>query len=365
VRGIAGDAIATARAALVNPDRNDPAAQRADALLDQLYGTTDADRATTRDAVAGQASLVESVARDASRFDCATACDPGTLSGFTAVEAGGRITLFDKFFDPAKTPGGVRGAIVAHEAHHAALPGDDADNGQVESTDLAYNYRRLFGHLRPEQALRNASSFHGLVVHTAQPAGMPLDTAQTRITPEQQDDMSSLPQNTRPAFQKALGWIEQWVGTADFTIAGIYKRASEAHDQRRWEQGTEGTQWFVGNFMRPRFGLQAPYRSPPTEQDLRTIAAINDRIDLMDRAFSQNLTLRHAPQARASSWERGPGATITVADAAVAADDNLRTSMLTDALIAATPGISARWQVEYSALIREIRAQRDRLGPES
>lgn len=363
IRGQAGSILDTAGAALTG-DRTRPEAARADALLDDLYGTTDADRATVRGQVAGQVASVRATVGDGSRFLCANSCDPGHGSGHTAVEHGGHMTFYDKFFAEQVTPAAVRAAIVIHEGHHASLKGEDADGGAL-STDTAYNYGRLLGHLRADQALRNASSFHGLVIHTARPAGMPLNTDQTRITPEHADQMDTLPAAARDGFQRSLGWIETWVGTTDFMLASYYRRGSQAHDRGRWRiPEDEYPLWFWGDFLRPRFGLQAGHGQPPTAPDLQTVAAVNDRITTMKRTLNQALTLRHTPGSP-PSWERGPGATITVSDAMVGADDDVRTSMLMDELVRATPDISARWHVEYTALIRFLRTSRDRLGPES
>jgi peptidoglycan hydrolase-like protein with peptidoglycan-binding domain len=363
-RGQSDRALGTAVSALTATDRTQGAAARADQLLDQLYGTTDDDRDAVRTQVAGQAEAVRTALGDDSRFLCATTCDPGHTSGHTAVESGGRITLYERFFSDTHTPAPVRAPIVVHEGHHAALPGDDEDNGRISSTDLAYNHARLFGHLTPPQALRNASSFHALVVHTAQPAGTPLNARQTQITPKHDDDMSELPETLHRSFQRAIGWIEQWVGTTDFMVASLYRRGSHARDRGRWDSDEGQVADFYADFLRPRFGLQAAPGRPPTEQDLRMVAAINDRVDIMKRAIDQPLTLRRGT-GPGSSWERGPGATIAVAEDLLGADDNVRTSILLDELVRATPGISARLHVEYSALIRSIRTYRERLGPES
>ncbi|MDQ3273594.1 MAG: hypothetical protein M3Q39_00825 [Actinomycetota bacterium] len=56
---------------------------------------------------------------------------------------------------------------------------------------------------------------------------------------------------------------------------------------------------------------------------------------------------------------------MTLSASFLSADDNLRTSILMAELVAATPGVSARWQAGYADLIQMIRQGRERLGPES
>ncbi|MDQ3273595.1 MAG: hypothetical protein M3Q39_00830 [Actinomycetota bacterium] len=58
-------------------------------------------------------------------------------------------------------------------------------------------------------------------------------------------------------------------------------------------------------YVAPRFDL-LPQPTTPSEGDLRTIAAVNDRISLIRRAFSSTITLRADPTGQ-TTWERGPG----------------------------------------------------------
>lgn len=366
-RTTAAEAANTARDALLTSDRSSDIAKRADGLVRYLYNTTPDIHDEIRSRVGFQANAVAATVGDDSRFSCATECDPGTASGHTAVASHGQISLYDKFFDDKETPPETRGAIVLHEGHHATFTGGkDGDQGALRSTDVAYNYSRLLRFLGPEDAMRNASSFHGLVVHVARPAGMPLGLDETTIFSKYADDMTGLPEGQRDSFQKSLGWIAEWAFTADFVVADAYKDGAQARRTGRWPERSGFSQYLLTDFMKRRFGLQMP-GGRPTDQDLRTIAAVNDRVDLMDRAIKQDLTIRHVAGAK-PRWSRDgnhPGNEITVSDAMLAADDNLRTSMLVDALVAATPGISARWAVEYSALLREMHEAGSRAGPES
>jgi len=189
---------------------------------------------------------------------------------------------------------------------------------------------------------------------------MPLDAELTRITPAATDAYVGIPAGDRPRIDRSLGWIEQWVETSDYTVAGAYKRASEARDRGRWRDMNDTT---LVQYMAPRFDLRPP-PATPSEGDLRTIAAVNDRISLIRRAFSSTITLRADPTGQ-TTWERGPGQQVTLSASFLSADDNLRTSILMAELVAATPGVSARWQAGYADLIQMIRQGRERLGPES
>lgn len=360
----AAEILVAALDAFTDPDRSGEVATRADELLRELYNTTDADHAQTRRAVALQALEVLDVIRDPSKFVCGTECDPVCLGGASAVHGGGEITVCANGLD--EEDDATRPALMIHEAHHAGVDG---------SEDLAYNYSRLLRHLTPDQALQNANSFHGIVVNTVRPDGMPLTARLPRITPITNDDYQVPdPDTNGPRIEHVLGWLAEWVGTTDFTTASVYKGASEARRSGRYP--TPGAP-FAMSFLAPRFDFDVrpppgcfahlPSCPAPTDSDLQMVAAINDRVDLMEAALDGDLTVRHRP-GQPTTWTRGsgtPGDTIDVSDHFVAADDNVRASILMDALVAATPGISARYAVEYTAWINFVREARDRLGPES
>ena len=243
----------------------------------------------------------------------------------------------------AAEPAAKRPIVLIHEGHHG-VP-------RITSRDFAYPDERMMRHIDTATALGNAASFHLFAQFAKQPAAL-------RIGPAVSDTLVGISDaGERLAVDRTLAFVQSWIGKAKFNSSSAYASVRESRKEGRFVKSADG---FMARYA-PLFGLTAP-PALPTARDQAALAAIHDRIILMERAADAPLTIEKVAAGR-DEWQAGPGTRVTLSAAFFALPPSRQLVALLQEIVRATPDISARFEAEYVRLIDSLRQASSIGGP--
>jgi hypothetical protein len=265
---------------------------------------------------------------------CGTDCDGGCRSGSPAYHTPKRDGSHVITFCPGFSKDKDRILIVIHESHHAAVPG---------SSDKAYAETRLFDKLDHTKALLNAASFHVYAAWVDTPGSAPIgqpvkDT--NLINDKTQKDNVNL----------SLAFLEQWFRLVPFDVSQTVQGTQEAREKGRYTQNNASV--FMEEVFSKWFGLTKP-PTVPNETDIKKLRAIDERVNLMDKAFKVPFVILETKDQ--SFWTEGPGADIALNANVLALDKEHMIIALLQELVHATPNISADTESLYVGTVNDMR----------
>ena len=274
--------------------------------------------------------------KDLSR--CGTLCDGGCRSGSPAYQTekrdGRHIITFCPDFEKDKE----KILIVLHEAHHAAIPG---------SSDKAYAETRLFEKLDHTKALLNAASFHVYAAWVDTPGSQP-------IGPKVKDTNLINDKTQKANVDSTLAFMHQWFRLVPFDVSSTVQGAQEAKEKGKYTQNNPEV--FMELVFSKWFGLTRP-PAVPTEKDIETLQAIDDRVTTMDKAFKVPFVILETKDQ--SVWIKGPGPDIALNQNLLKLDQIHMAIALLQELVHATPNISAESEALYVGTINDMRNLRN------
>ena len=276
---------------------------------------------------------------DKSLVRCATECDGGCRSGSPAYHsgnatAGTHIITFCPDFEQHKD----RIMIVLHESHHASIPG---------SSDKAYADTRLFDKLDHSKALLNAASFHVYAGWVDKPGSQP-------VGPEVKDTNLLNDTSRKNNVNMVLAFLEQWFRLVPFDVSQTVQGVEEAKEKGHYTKNNPRI--FMERVFSKWFGLTSP-PAAPNEKDVKTLQAINERVELMEKAFSDPFIILET--SGESFWSEGPGTDLALNQQLTGLDANHMIIALLQELIHATPNISAESEPLYAGAINDLRNFRE------
>lgn len=265
---------------------------------------------------------------------CGTDCDGGCRSGSPAYHTpkkdGTHIITFCPGFNKDKD----RILIVIHESHHAAIPG---------SSDKAYAETRLFDKLDHTKALLNAASFHVYAAWVdtpgSQPIGQPVKDTNLINDKAQKENVNL-----------SLAFLQQWFRLVPFDVSQTVQGTQEAREKGRYTQNNARV--FMEEVFSKWFGLTRP-PAVPTETDIKKLRAIDERVNLMDKAFKVPFVILETKDQ--SFWTEGPGSDIALNANVLQLDRDHMIIALLQELVHATPNISADIESLYVGTVNDMR----------
>jgi len=268
---------------------------------------------------------------------CGTLCDGGCRSGseayHTKTRVGKDIITICPNFEQRKN----NKAIIFHEAHHAAIPG---------SSDKAYKDTRLFEKLDHIKALLNADSFTVYAAWVDVPGSLP-------IGPPIKDTNLIDDKTQKANVDLALAFMQQWFRLATFDLSETVTGAQEVKQQGKYTEKQNNTGVFMEFVFSKWFGLTSP-PAVPTEKDIETLQAIDDRVGTMDKAILKLAFVIRETKDQ-SSWAKGPGQDITLNQNVLKLDSIHMVIALLQELVHATPNISADSEALYVGTVNDMR----------
>jgi hypothetical protein len=275
--------------------------------------------------------------------DCDASCNAGAGAFNNGVGSSAVMTLCRGFKKSEPT---LAAAILIHEASHGTAG--------LATKDLAGARDRAIDFLTADQAVRNADSYVNFTMRVkTQTSDNPTGTT---LEKPPEDKLVGMDDNAadREAAGRALARVQRLVTFASQDIASLYAELLKAQRQGSWfDKNVAGFAPPLMDKVAPRFAL-TPTSKPPTDRDRFAIAAISDRYQRMaDPLDGVAHTLTRDP-AKTTSWENGPGKSVTLGLAFFTANPLARIDLLLAELVKATPGTSAGMVPEYVALTHDI-----------
>jgi peptidoglycan hydrolase-like protein with peptidoglycan-binding domain len=283
--------------------------------------------------------FLELIKKDPTHVRCGTACDGGCRSGSPAYH--GKSGGFDILtFCPNFKTHPERIFIVLHESHHAAIKG---------SRDIAYQHTRLIDKLDHKEALLNAASFHMY-------AKLVNDPTSDHIGPAVKDKDSIADPDKKKRAELALADMEQWMNLVTFDMSVVSADMDAAKTKGKY--GPDASLKKINIYVNWLNTTAPP--TAPTEGDVAQAKAMEERTRLMENTFDKVFTISES--ANGSSWERGPGADISLNQNLLALDIRHMVIALLQELVHATPDVSAEREPLYVGVINDLRNLR-KLAP--
>ena len=259
-----------------------------------------------------------------------------------------QMTVCPRFFgtfriEPSLSQEQKRAFVVMHEAGH----------GSIGTRDTGYGHGRLIEFLAgyPAIALRNTDSYTFLVLCLNNFAGF-------CALPGAANLPGGLTGTQATKARRGLAWLEAWLTFGSQDLTGLYKRMAIA---RRSGRRVRDVQRYYARVFRPlirAFEIRRPaFDPPPTFREQTEVAAIRDRILVMERASRARLTVTGA--ALRMEWATGgpfggPGRRVFLADAYfLLSSDRQRVETLLPVIIAASSSIDASRRRSYRRFIRD------------
>lgn len=315
-----------------------------DSALTTFFGTTGR-RDRVRSKLRTWRRHIDTVVR--TRRQRGTECDGGcsnTIAYNNGVGAGSNKTFCDPFFDPAideyagLTPAQNRALILVHESGH----------GSLDTTDYAYDANRLISFIGPSSlSLENTDSFVFLIRCLA---GMPNSCA----PPARGDTAPGMNDAERTRAQEGLAWLESWLIWSEQDASNAYDTMDTSRTSGSW---TNTYYEQVFNLLAEAFDIRRPRRALPTMREQTTVAAIWNRLAIMEAAAGRDLQISKdvslAPVQRWVPGPRGPSQTLFLTDQYLSlTTPRARVEMLLPMIIEATPAIDTSLRLAYAAFIR-------------
>lgn len=315
-----------------------------DSALTTFFGTP-----TRRDQVRGKLRTwrrhIDSVVRV--RRQRGTDCDGGcsnTIAYNNGVGATSNKTFCDLFFDPAideyagLNPAQNRALILVHESGH----------GSLDTVDYAYDANRLISFIGPSSlALENTDSFVFLIRCLA---GLPDSCA----PPVRGDTAPGMSDAERTRAQEGLAWLESWLIWAEQDASNAYDTMDTSRSSGGWTNSYYEQVFYL---LAGAFDIRRPRRALPTMREQTTVAAIWNRLAIMEAAAGRDLQISKdvvpVPWQRWVPGARGPSQSLFLTDQYLSlATPRARVEMLLPMIIEATPAIDAALRLAYATFIR-------------
>lgn len=287
---------------------------------------------------------------------CATECDGGCQAGSPAYNRDtpnkgdeGKMFICSSY---EKETDQEQSIIAIHEGHHG-VPG-------IESDDIAYANTRLIKLIDKDSAMKNAASFHMLVKLLLEDPKKKTDQVGPKVDDEHKGGMTA---SESKDIDLAIAWIEQWFSLITFDTASHYSDIVKVREKKSWvfDDDTARAFFRMKEIFSPRFGLTMPATLPKFE-DQKAIAAVNDRLEQMEKPFGSKLTIEKTASGK-DTWEPGPKTKIDITQDFFKLPPSRMTIALLQELVHATPNISASLEPEYVLFINDMRNRRKLGGP--
>ncbi len=264
----------------------------------------------------------------------------------TGVGAAAQMTLCEPFFQPmtihpALNQDEKKAFAVMHEAGH----------GSIRTRDTGYGHRRLIEFLAgfPAIAETNTDSFGLMVLCLNGFAGF-------CAAPTTTEPVIGLNATEAVTARRGLAWLQTWIDWAEQDTASLYSRMNAAREAGQGVRAVSGYYADVYDVLRAAFNIHRPQGDPPpTFSEQTTVAAIEDRILLMDEATAAGITVEKDTSAPpASLWMPGPGRHVWLADAYfLLATDRERVEFLLPLILEANSKISPVLEPVYETYIKQ------------
>lgn len=316
-----------------------------DQALTSFFGTTSR-RAQVRRNLSRWRQHIDTVVRTRRRRG--TGCDggcTGTIAYNQGTGSRANKTFCDPFFNPsiAEYPGlsaaQNRALILVHESGH----------GSLDTTDYAYDANRLIEFIGPSRlSLENTDSYVFLIRCLA---GLPNSCA---VAPRG-DVATGLTAEQLRRAQEGVAWLESWLIWSGQDASNAYDTMDTSRTSGRWTN-TYYEQVFY--LLADAFDIRRPRQALPTMREQTTVAAIWQRLAVMERAAVQNLQINHDTSASpVQRWEpatNGPSDRLFLTDSYLSlTTPRTRVETLLPMIIEATPLIDSSLRVAYASFIRQ------------
>ncbi|PWB55635.1 MAG: hypothetical protein C3F18_05510 [Nitrosomonadales bacterium] len=316
-----------------------------DSALTTFFGTP-----ARRDQVRGKLRVwrrhIDTVVRV--RRQRGTDCDGGcsnTIAYNNGVGATSNKTFCDPFFDPAideyagLTPAQNRALILVHESGH----------GSLDTTDYAYDANRLISFIGPSSlALENTDSFVFLIRCLA---GLPDSCA----PPARGDTAPGMSADELTRAQEGLAWLESWLIWSEQDAGNAYDTMDTSRTSGGWTNSYYERVFYL---LAEAFDIRRPRLALPTMREQTTVAAIWNRLAIMESAAGRDLQINRdiapVPWQRWVPGTRGPSQTLFLTDQYLSlTTPRARVEMLLPMIIEATPAIDTSLRPAYARFIRD------------
>lgn len=315
-----------------------------DQALTDFFGGTSR-RTTVRDKLRTWRNHVNRVIprRNQRGTDCDSTCS-NAIAYNNGTGSSAMMTLCGDFFKGQTTYAGLtdpqqRALILVHEAGH----------GSLDTDDLAYDTVRLIHFIQnsPSQALQNTDSFISLIRRL---------NGQGDPDPRHDTPSANMSPTELTQAQEGLAWLESWLIWGEQDAGGAYEEINTARTRGRW---TNTYYQDIANLIFRKFNIHRPGASAlPTMREQTTVAAIWDRLLLLERAAGRDLNINKDTSATpVQRWEPGitaPTDELFLTNTYFAVTNARgRVNMLLPMIIEATPLIDPSLRLSYIQFIQD------------
>lgn len=260
--------------------------------------------------------------------------------------AAAQMTVCPKFFrslpiHTSLTQAQREAFVMLHEAGH----------GAIGTRDTGYGHKRLIEFLAgfPAIAENNTDSYTLMVLCLN---GFP-GFCSAPVTADTNAGMSAGEQiNSR----RGLGWLQTWLMWAQQDTSSLYGQMNTARVNGRGIRATNTYYAGVYDELVGAFNIHRPAGDPPpTFSEQTTVAAILDRVALMESAAAAGLTAEKDTSATpADRWAPGPGRSVMLTGGYFSlTTDRERVEYLLPLIIKANLRISTLLEPMYQTYIQE------------
>lgn len=336
-------AVAWINAALGELTAGDP---EGDAALNTYFGGTGL-RGIVRGNLVSWRDHLDTVVRVNNRHG--TQCNAPCRTAIAFNQGSGaaaQMTVCPRFFRPLSIHGALSQAqneafVMLHEAGH----------GSIRTRDTGYGHRRLIEFLAgfPAVAVENTDSYTLLVLCLNGFTGF----CSAPVTSETNVGMSAA---EGVESRRGLAWLQTWLTWAEQDTSSLYGQMNTARESGRGVRAVNGYYADVYDELVSAFNIRRPAGDPPPTLGEQTrVAAILDRVSVMEDAAAAGLTVeKDASSAAVDRWAHGPGRSVFLTGGYFAlTTDRARVEYLLPLIIRANPRITLALEPMYETYIKE------------
>lgn len=327
-----------------------PGHAEGDPALNAYFGGTGR-RSTIKSNLKKWRDHVDNVVRTNNRHgtQCNAVCDSAVAFN-NGTGSSAQMTVCHRFFEAVTFHGlnnkESKAFIIMHEAGH----------GSLGTKDTAYGHRRLIEFLSqyPGIAETNTDSYTLMVLCLNGKAGM-------CAPPGASDTTAGMSPAEEEKARQGLAWLETWLTWGSQDVSSLYRRVNIARQSGQDVSAVNTYYDRVFDTLIAAFDIhRAPGDAPPTFREQTTVAAIRDRLSLLQRATREGLEVEKdtTPPLR-MRWESGgpqgsPGRKVYLIDAYFAlSSDRDRVERLLPVIIEAADNIDAALKSKYETFIKQ------------
>lgn len=327
-----------------------PGHPEGDPALNAYFGGTGR-RSTIKNNLKTWRDHVDNVVRTNNRHgtQCNAVCDSATAFN-NGTGASAQMTVCEQFFEPVTIHGisstESKAFIIMHEAGHGAL----------DTTDLGYGHRRLIEFLSqyPTIAENNTDSYTLMVLCLNGKSSL-------CAPPGASDTTAGMNPAEEEKARRGLAWLETWLTWSSQDTSSLYRQVNIARQSGQDLSTVNSYYNRVFETLIDAFDIhRAPGDAPPTFREKTTVAAIRDRLSLMQDAAHEGLEVeKDTTPPLKMRWESGgprgaPGRKVYLIDAYFnLTNDRDRVEELLPLLIDAADNIEATLEPKYETFIKE------------